>query len=258
MSNDDPRKSYWNEQYLEYWKSRVDEAGGGKSKIVPGDSNTEDDGIYTEVFNAHGFNKGNLLEVGCAWGRMFPIYMAFGLDISGVDISQAMIDAARQTWSGKPNIFELQESPAEKLPFPDAAFDNLSCLAVLDATFQNQAVSEFLRVTKPGARIYFTGKNDHYYQDDQEAYNAEIGARSKNHPNFFTDTQLLISVLESQGHKVEKSYFFPRRGDFAAFNHESSPERFYEYFLVVTRGDEYQDLPEISSAFSKTFYELNT
>lgn len=256
MSNDDPRKAYWNEQYLQYWKSRVDEAGRGKSKVIPGDSNTEDDSIYEQVFDIHAFNKGSLLEVGCAWGRMFGIYKKFGLDISGVDISQAMIEAACQVWSDKKNIKDLLESPAEHLPFPDTYFDNLACLAVLDATYQDKAITEFLRVTKPGARIYFTGKNDHYYQDDQEAYDAEVGARVKNHPNFFTDTHLLIRLLESQGHKVEKAYFFPRRGDFAAFNYEHSPKRFYEYLLVITRGDSYQNLPEISGPFSKTFNEL--
>ncbi len=256
--SDDDRKRYWNEQYLEYWRSRVNEAGVGKSKVISGDSNTEDDSVYESVFKAYGFNAGNLLEVGCAWGRMFPIYKQFGLEITGVDISKAMIDSAKENWQGDASIQQLKESSAEALPFTDSSFDNLACLAVLDATFQNQAISEFLRVTKPGARIYFTGKNDHYYPDDLEAYNAEVGARRKSHPNFFTDTKLLIQLLKEQGHTIDQFYFFPRRGDFATFTYEETPERFYEYFLVMTRGDTYSDLPEISDAHSKTFKELNS
>jgi ubiquinone/menaquinone biosynthesis C-methylase UbiE len=257
MKKDDSRKNYWNEQYLEYWKSRVDEAGTGKSQIIPGDSNTEENSIYDGVFKTYGFNPGNLLEVGCAWGRMFPIYLSFGLEISAVDISKAMIDAASEAWQGKENIHQLLEAPAEELPFPEEQFDNLACLAVLDATYQNQAITEFLRVTKPGARIYFTGKNDHYYSDDHEAYNAEVGARQKKHPNFFTDTHLLIKLLEDQGHKLEQAFFFPRRGDFASFRYEQMPERFYEYFLVLTRGETYVPLPVISDAYSKTFKEIS-
>ena len=257
MNRDDPRKAYWNEQYLDYWRSRVNEAGDGKSKIIEGDSNTEGDDVYEAVFGRFGFNQGNLLEVGCAWGRMFPLYLSRGLQVSGVDISQAMIDEARKGWAGKDGIIDLKESPAEELPFSDNSFDNLSCLAVLDATFQNQAVTEFLRVTRPGSRIYITGKNNHYFADDEEAYAAEIGARNKNHPNFFTDTHKFILLLEEQGHKIEQGFYFPRRGDFAAFNFEEvEPERYYEYFLVITRGDSYSHLPEFSDAYSKTFYEI--
>ena len=49
MTAEDPRKAYWNEKYFEYWKSRVEEAGHGKSMIVEGDSNTEDDSVYQRV-----------------------------------------------------------------------------------------------------------------------------------------------------------------------------------------------------------------
>lgn len=254
---EDERKAYWNEQYMAYWRSRVEEAGDGTSQVVEGDPNTEDDSVYEAVFDRFGFNTGNLLEVGCAWGRMFPIYHKHGLSISGVDISAAMIDSAKEAWSGKEAIDDLQESPAEELPYPDAAFDNLSCLAVLDATYQNRAVTEFLRVTKPGARIYFTGKNDLYHADDAEALAAEKGARGKGHPNFFTDVRLLVAELEKQGHVVEAGYYFPRRGDFAGFRYEESmPERFYEYLLVIRRGERFDVLPEISDAYSKTFKEL--
>lgn len=257
MNNDDPRKEYWNEKYLEYWKSRVDEAGDGKSEIIKGDSNTEGDDVYEKIFAEFGFNNGNLLEVGCAWGRMFPIYLMYDLDIYAVDISKAMIDEAKKNWSENKKIIELKESPAERLPFGDSSFDNLACLATLDATYQNQAISEFLRVTKPGAKIYFTGKNDNYFTNDDEAYKAEVGARNKKHPNYFTDTKKLIMILEKQGHSIEKVYCFPRRGDFGKFNYTTNiDERFYEYMLVLTRGDTYEDLPIISSEYSKTYSEI--
>jgi ubiquinone/menaquinone biosynthesis C-methylase UbiE len=168
------------------------------------------------------------------------------------------VDAARKDWAGKEGVIDIVETPAEHLPFPDQSFDNLACLATLDATYQNQAVTEFLRVTRPGARIYFTGKNDHYFADDQEAYLAEVGARGKNHPNFFTDTPRLIDLLRQQGHRVDAVYCFPRRGDFAAFNYvDNTGGRFYEYLLVITRGDRHADLPEFSDAYSKTFRELS-
>ena len=89
---------------------------------------------------------------------MFPIYLAAGLKTTGSDISHAMVVAARKEWQEKEGIVDIVESPAEHLPFTDKSFDNLTCLATLDATFQDKAITEFLRVTRPGARIIFTEK----------------------------------------------------------------------------------------------------
>ena len=256
MGNEDPRKSYWNEQYYSYWKARVEEAGVGTSQVIEGDANTEGDEVYRDLFVAHGFNPGNVLEVGCAWGRMFPLYLAHGLRLNAVDISAAMIEAARERWANNPEIESIGESPAETLPFADGTFDNLACIATFDATYQDRALREFLRVTKPGARIFFTGKNDFYYADDQPALDAEIGARRKKHPNYFTDTRRMIALLQAQGHKVDALLCFPRRGDFAKAAYATDfPERFYEYMVVLTRGTEVGDFPEIANAYSKTFLE---
>lgn len=254
MSQEDPRKQYWNDSYYRYWKSRVDEAGIGSSKVVEGDANTEGDDVYRYIFAKFGFNPGSVLEVGCAWGRMFPLYLEHGLMLSAVDISAAMVEAARAAWPGHDNIASISESPAESLPFGDGAFDNLACIATFDATFQDRALCEFLRVTRPGARIFFTGKHDHYHDDDAEALDAEIGARRKNHPNYFTDTLRMVALLKAQGHRVDALLCFPRRGDFAkaAFVTEP-PERFYEYLVVLTRGEACEPFPAFSSSHSKTF-----
>lgn len=258
MDKEDLRKQYWNEQYSQYWQSRVNEAGKGNSGVILGDTNTEEDWVYADFFAKHGFNNGNILEVGCAWGRMFPLYTAHNLRVSGVDISHAMIAAAKKNWLSKDSIADIHESPAEKLPFPDMAFDNLACIATFDATYQNQAIHEFLRVTKPGARIYFTGKNDYYETDDHAAMAAEIGARNKKHPNYFTDTKYLVELLKTQGHQIEALYCFRRRGDFAAAKYAvDMPERFYEFLLIVKRGENCAEFPVFSNEYSRTFLNLN-
>jgi len=257
MAIEDPRKAYWNEKYVEYWRARVQEAGSGESAVVQGDTRTEDDQVYERVFSATPFVPGSLLDVGCAWGRMFPIYDAQGVQISGVDISPAMIDAAREQWANSPAVDVLQESAAEKLPFENGSFDNLVCLATFDATYQHQAMTEFLRVTRPGAQLYITGKNTHYHNDDKAALAAEIGARSKGHPNYFTRTGAMIEQLADQGHELLAAYYFSRRGDFADMNYSSTlPERFYEYLLIFRRGDSFSPLNECSDLYSKTFYEV--
>ena len=133
MTKDDPRKAYWNEKYVQYWRSRVEEAGAGETSIVKGDARTEDDEIYERIFSDTPFNAGNILDVGCAWGRMFPIYMRQNLRVSGVDISAEMIKAANEKWSMHEKVDSLGESSAEQLPFEEESFDNLVCLATFDA-----------------------------------------------------------------------------------------------------------------------------
>lgn len=257
MTTEDPRKVYWNDKYVKYWRARVEEAGTGESAVVHGDARTEDDTVYESIFAATPFLPGNLLDVGCAWGRMFPIYHAQGAYVSGVDISFAMIKAAREQWADNPAVDTLQESCAEQLPFTAGSFDNIVCLATFDATYQHEAMTEYLRVTRPGAHIYITGKNTRYCADDEAAIAAEIGARGKGHPNYFTRTSTLIKMMAEQGHELLTAYYFPRRGDFAAMNYVSTPpDRFYEYFLIFRRGDTYAPVSECSDLYSETFIEM--
>lgn len=232
---DDPRASYWDETYRQYWEKRVEEAGTDtESQVQQGDAKTEGDWVYEHVFAAHPFKSGSALDVGCAWGRMFPIYQSKGLRVSGVDISTAMIQAAKSNYEGVPGIEQLDVSTAELLPFKNQSFDNLICVAVFDATYQHLALAEFLRVLKPGGRLYLTGKSDDYAHDDTLAIAAEKGARGKGHPNYFTDVPVMRHALRQAGCEDVASYCFPRRGDFANFNFaETDLEPFYEWFLVV-------------------------
>jgi len=256
MSSIDPRKAYWNDNYMEYWRARVAEAGSGDSDVVHGDARTEDDEVYESVFAANPFRPGNLLDVGCAWGRMFPLYLQYGLQVSGIDISTAMIEAARAQWAEVDWVERIEESTAEQLPFSDASFDNLVCLGTFDATYQHQAMGEFLRVTRPRARLYVTGKHNHYALDDTRALAAEIGARGKGHPNYFTDTLELIDQMEGQGHRLLHAYYFLRRGDFAAWNYQAKPpDNFYEYFLIFERGESWQPLEPCAYPYSRTFLQ---
>ena len=252
------RKEYWNRSYLEYWKSRVDEAapGGQPSAVIAGDAATEDDAVYEAVFREHPPRAGSVLDVGCAWGRMFGVFKRMGLKITGVDISQAMIEQARVNWSGDADVVELRECEAEGIPFADGQFDNVACLAVFDATYQDQALAQYLRVLRTDGLLFLTGKNDFYPDDDTLAMQAEIGARGKGHPNYFTDTASMLAQLKAQGQAVLATYFFARRGDFGAFKFtREMPERYYEYFVVVQKKAQPQPFMPFSDSRSRTFRE---
>ena len=250
------RKAYWNEMDYQYWKERVEETKDNStiSGIVEGDAKTEGDEIYIEIINKNPFLPGNILEIGCAWGRWFYLYKEYNLKIYGIDISSVMIQEAKKDWGEDPGVMQLEEAEAEALPFEGNLFNNISCFAVFDATYQNKALSEMFRVSKTGGMIYLTGKNDNYFSDDQLALNAEIGARKKEHPNYFTDVRAMIDQIHQNGHSVISSYFFPRRGDFAELEFQDSlPTHFYEYLLILKKGGENYHFAPFSDEFSKTF-----
>lgn len=235
------RAEYWNAAYAEYWLKRVKEAETGlvESSIQAGDKVTEGDQVYFDIFKEHNLNPGNILDVGCGWGRFFPFFAQQGVRVFGIDISISMV----QMFNGDEIIKEQFVPPmvaeAEHLPFPNAYFDNVACLAVFDATDQDISLTEFLRVLKPNGQLYLTGKNINYFENDDLALEAEIGAAEKGHPNYFTDLKAVVENLTSNGHSIVAQYLFPRRGDFAKRSfHEDLNEKFYEFCIVVRKSKE--------------------
>lgn len=253
MSNE--RSDYWNKNYMTYWKSRVDEAKtSGESLIISGDSKTEDDRIYEEIFRQHPFTPGNILDVGCAWGRMFGLLKKFNLQIYGADISSAMITEARKNWADDVMVKDLRVEEAEKLSFQENTFDNVACLAVFDATYQHEALEKYFQVLRPGGLLYLTGKNDNYLDDDDKALQAEIGARGKGHPNYFTDLPSLLKQVRAQGHELVAEYYFERRGDFGDLKYSlTQPAAFYEYFIILKKKTKAAKFQSFSDSHSKTF-----
>ena len=210
------RKKYWDKTYAEYWHERVKETKvkGEKSSVILNDPKTESDEIYKDIFEKNNFIPGSILDVGCAWGRMFDLYYNYNLDVYGVDISYVMIEECINNWQKKNNINNFKISEAENIPFPDNHFNNVVCLATFDATYQDKALKEFFRVLKPEGNLYLTGKNSTYHSNDEAAIAAEIGARKKGHPNYFTDTANMIDQVLSCKNILINSYFFEWRGDF--------------------------------------------
>lgn len=252
------REKYWNEDYLRYWKARVDEAnesGAGSSRMVKGDTKTSADRLYLDAIGLLKIGAAHkVLELGCGFGRSLPLLCKIALQVNAVDISKEMIKAARE--SCRENNVRFHVSPSECLPFPEESFDAVVCFAAFDAMYQAEALVEMNRVSKTGARVLITGKNDNYYDDDTVALEAEVGARMKKHPNYFTDVEGLIKNLDKFGFEVETQKYYLRRGDFAKkIAGGERPTMFYEYLLVLKKKKapgKCQGLV-ISSKVSKTY-----
>ena len=257
--SDEQRKQYWNEDYVRYWRQRVDEANrsSGDSQLVEKDAAAPSDDLYKDLIAALDIPNGSrVLEVGCGFGRTIPILYGITKEINAIDISDAMIEAARKNCADLAGV-QFHVSEAEKVPFTAERFDRVICFGVFDALYQREALIEFNRVLAPGGTVLITGKNDNYCSDDDRALVAEANARAKNHPNYFTDVDALISNIDQLGFEVLHQRFYIRRGDTALNKFATDrPDRFYEYALILKKRSspaEKANELSISSAMSKTF-----
>jgi SAM-dependent methyltransferase len=235
---DQTRLRYWNENYVQYWKARVAEANtaqSGSSAMVTGDAATTGDVRYLQAIDLLGISpKHSVLELGCGFGRSLPVLSRLATEVAAVDISEQMIEASRRDFAAANISFHV--SPSEDLPFSDGKFDRIVCFAAFDAMFQAEALAEMHRVCKMGGRILLTGKNDNYHLDDCRAYEAELGARGKGHPNYFTNVKKLLTDLEQFGLTVVSAKYYEHRGDFSdGLERTEMPLHFYEYLLVLEK-----------------------
>lgn len=253
------RKKYWNKSYIDYWKRRVSEANihNKTSQINKDDCLTNSDQQYFRAIEFLGLQKNkSILEMGCGFGRSLPFLYNFSKKLTAIDISEDMIFEAKRKYN------ELEEvsyfvCEAEQTPLRSSSFSYIICYGVFDALYQAKALLEMNRLIKTGGNVLISGKNDNYYDDDDLAYTAEVNARNKRHPNYFTDVNLLLSgVIKEFGFEIEKVKFFERRGDMAKDKYLIKvPQFFYEYIMVIRKVEDAKSITiDISNLFSKTFY----
>lgn len=101
----------------------------------------------------------SVLDVGCGIG-CGVIEMADHVGprgwAHGVDISEAMIAEASARAKGRTNV-KVSTAGATDLPYPDATFDAVRTERVLlYVPDREKALSEMMRVTKPGGRVVVT------------------------------------------------------------------------------------------------------
>jgi SAM-dependent methyltransferase len=98
-----------------------------------------------------------VLDVGCGSGVVAVTAARLGAKASGLDLTPALIERARQNASIAHLEVDFIEGDAEALPYADGAFDVvLSQIGHIFAPRPEVALAEMLRVLRPGGRIAFT------------------------------------------------------------------------------------------------------
>ncbi|MFK8183351.1 MAG: class I SAM-dependent methyltransferase [Phormidesmis sp.] len=106
-----------------------------------------------------------LLDFGCGTGRSTRFMKTLGFESTGVDISQDMLEQARQADQGEYCWLE-----STKIPFPERSFDVIfQSFVLLEYSSLSQMVDtfeEFNRVLQDdGIAIIVTGSEDYYRND---------------------------------------------------------------------------------------------
>ncbi len=136
---------------LDYWTVRAHDFGIVRRNEIHDELSKR---WSAELANSLTGKKLRILDVGTGTGYFAVILSAMGHDVTGIDLTPAMIDEARSLSRelGINSCFEVMD--AQKLSFEDESFD---AVVTRNLTWTlpspEQAYSEWLRVLKPGGTL---------------------------------------------------------------------------------------------------------
>lgn len=100
---------------------------------------------------AGGFKHGAILDLGCGPGYLLERLKEYGAQLSGADISPAMIESARRRLG---DATDLRVADSENLPWPDDYFDVIVCtVSFHHYSHPEKSVREIKRVLKNNGHL---------------------------------------------------------------------------------------------------------
>lgn len=132
-----------------------------------------------------------VLDVACGTGLVSRLFAGRVAEVVGVDITEEMAEQAA------PYLDRLVIAPAEKLPFEDGEFDIVTCRQGVQFMDLPQAVSEMVRVVRPGGRVVVVNLCA-YGPADREEYFEILRLRNPVRRHFFLPGDL-ENVLRDAG-----------------------------------------------------------
>lgn len=194
-------KFEFDQKYHEYWGNAINKSLDGT--VIPG---LDVCNHYVNILSVKPDDR--LLDLGCSYGRLYPVFANYTKHVFGVDVDLQVVNEAIK----KPYVIAIV-GQAEKLAFPSNFFDQIVAWGVFDIVDQIECLKEANRILKVGGKFLFTAKGARYPESDSLAFIAERNAKLKNFPNRFVDLELLTQALPLLGFFMEQKFHFSKRGD---------------------------------------------
>ncbi len=101
-------------------------------------------------------NLGRVADIGCGPGVMTEAVLERGGTFDGIDLSPEMLREGRERFADQPGV-SFQEGSIEALNLPDASYDQVICMAVIEyLETPHLALAEVARILRPGGTAIIT------------------------------------------------------------------------------------------------------
>lgn len=138
---------------------------------------------------------GDVLDLASGDGVFAELIAAHARSVTCVDVSAAVIEAARKRLAGFPNV-ALHCGDMHRLPQPDASFDHVFAMHALSYSTDPAALlREAARLLRPGGRLVVATLRRHQHEETQRAYD---------HVNLGLEPEELHALLEGAALIVEE------------------------------------------------------
>lgn len=142
----------------------------------------------------------SLLDIGCGAGHFLEMFHDGGLDVTGIDKNEAMLEKAQERLGSRA---ALRVGDAAHLPFEDDEFDYVSIITALECMDERkEALAEAFRVAQRGVVIAYLNSWSVYRQEHRLSRAWKRLKKARN----TAKTDLLPPEAEKQRHP-EFSWF---------------------------------------------------
>jgi len=191
----------------EEWKKAYDEAWKNRNNDCVEETDAE------MILKALG-SRGSVLEVGAGIGTLAIRLGKEGFAVTGLDVSEEALGRAAERSFQEGVTIEWRQGFAEKIPFPDKAFDYVTCCHTLEHVKDlEQATSELKRVARKKV-VILTPKQK--YRLYAENYHTQFFERAEQLIDAFGLKQYECSEIDCLDHEHEfqgKAFLYVGRID---------------------------------------------
>jgi ubiquinone/menaquinone biosynthesis C-methylase UbiE len=169
-----------------------------------------------------------VLDLGCGWGRLTLALAREGYHVTGIDLSENLINYARQqsTETGLNVCFDV--GSMLDLPYPDTSFDKIICMwgvfnHLLTVADQVTAMNEMYRVLATGGAAFIemsNGESKRYrHIRETEAYGPGNRIWNMQYDDGTPPNVLYLHDKQTLAGAAKQSYFEKYKVKFQNINH---------------------------------------